>query len=69
MLTNEVLKHGGEEALSYMLSQFEQGNANGLRGQLMMGLCKELLGERNNVSDEALSPNGWFSQLESFERE
>jgi len=55
----DILKHGGEEVLSYMLSQFEQGNADGLRGQLMMGLCKELLGKRNNVSDAALSPDGW----------
>lgn len=59
----DILKNGGEEALSYLLSQFEQGNADGLRGHLMMSLCKKLLGERNNVSDEALSPKAWFSQL------
>ncbi len=41
----DILKYGGEEALAYMLSQFEQGNADGLRGQLMMRLCKELSGE------------------------
>ncbi len=39
---DEILKYGGEEALSYMLSQIEQGKADGLRGHLMMGLCKEL---------------------------
>ena len=46
-----------------MISQFEAGNIDGLRGQIMMILCKELLGDRNNVIDEALSPEEWFSQL------
>ena len=59
----DILKYGGEEALSYMLSQFEQGNADGLRSQIMMRLCKELLGLRNNVSDETLSPMEWFKKL------
>jgi len=60
---DEIHKYGGEEALSYMLSQFELGMAEGLRGQLMMRFCKEFLGERNNVSYEGLSPKEWFSQL------
>lgn len=58
-----IIKYGGEDALSYMLSQFEQGYSDGLRGQIMMRLCKELLGQRNNVSDEKLSPGEWFSKL------
>ncbi|KJS87555.1 DUF5301 domain-containing protein [Desulfosporosinus sp. BICA1-9] len=56
----EIKKYGGEEALSYLLSQFQQGNAVGLRGVLMMRLCQEFLGERNKVSDEALSPQEWL---------
>ncbi len=56
-------KFGGEEALQYMLSQFETGNAEGLRGYIMMVLCKELLGVRNNVDDEALSPQQWYNAL------
>lgn len=56
-------KYGGEEALQYMLSQFEAGNAEGLRGQVMMILCKELLGARNNVVDESLSPQEWYDAL------
>ncbi|MDU5080506.1 DUF5301 domain-containing protein [uncultured Tissierella sp.] len=59
----EIIKNGEEEALQYMISQFEAGNIDGLRGQIMMILCKELLGDRNNVIDEALSPEEWFSQL------
>jgi hypothetical protein len=58
-----ILKHG-EESLSYMLSQFEHGNAEGLRGQIMMRICIELLGQRNNVTDKSLSPMDWFSQLQ-----
>lgn len=56
-------KYGGEDALQYMLSQFEAGNAEGLRGQIMMQLCKELLGVRNNVTDESLSPREWYDSL------
>ena len=58
-----ILKLGGEAALQYMLSQFESGNADGLRGQIMMQLCKELLGIRNNVTDETLSPQEWYENL------
>lgn len=59
-----IIKYGSEEALEYMLYQFEQGNADGLRGAIMMRLCKELLGVRNNVIDEALSPDEWYAQLD-----
>lgn len=57
-------KYGGEDALQYMLTQFEAGNAEGLRGQIMMRLCKELLGARNNVTDESLSPQEWYDALD-----
>ncbi len=53
----------GEDALQYMLTQFEAGNAEGLRGQIMMQLCKEILGVRNNVADEYLSPQEWYNAL------
>lgn len=57
------IKYGGEDALQYMLTQFKIGNAEGLREQIMMRLCKELLGVRNNVSDESLSPQEWYDAL------
>jgi hypothetical protein len=56
-------KYGGEDALQYMLTQFEAGKAEGLRGQIMMQLCQELLGARNNVTDESLSPQEWYNAL------
>ena len=59
-----IIKYGSEEVLEYMLYQFEQGNAGGLRGELMMRLCKELLEAKNNVIDENLSPGEWFAQLD-----
>jgi len=59
-----ILKYGGEKALPYLSGQFKVGNAGGLRGHIMMILCKELLGVRNNVSDETLSPQEWFSRLQ-----
>jgi len=58
-----IIISGNEKALEYMLSQFKDDNAEGLRGQLMMNLCKEILGERNNATDESLSPMEWFTQL------
>ena len=59
----EILKYSmSEETLTYMLTEFEEGHAEGLRGQLLMRLCKEILGDRDNVSEE-LSPKEWFSKL------
>lgn len=64
MAYENILKYGGENALPYVLDQFEAGNAEGLRGQILMWLGKELLGVRNNVSDETLSPKEWYSRLQ-----
>lgn len=65
-----ILKYGGEEALQYMLNQFEQGKGEGLRGQIMMELCKDILRARNVIlregnviTDEALSPQEWYEAL------
>lgn len=49
--------------LEYLLSQFEAGNSSGLRGQIMMRMCKDMLGAQNNVTDESLSPQEWYRQL------
>ena len=49
--------------LEYLLSQFEAGNSSGLRGQIMMRMCKDMLGVQNNVMDESLSPQEWYKQL------
>ncbi|MBM7854183.1 hypothetical protein JOC37_000555 [Desulfohalotomaculum tongense] len=57
-------KYENEEVLKYMLSQFEKGNVEGLRGHIMMALCKELLGVRNNVMDESLTPKEWYEKLD-----
>jgi hypothetical protein len=59
-----IFKYDGEGALQYMLDQFEKGNAEDLRGQIMMILCKELLGAKNNVTDESLSPQEWYEALD-----
>lgn len=54
----------GDEALHYLLAQFgKRSNNNDLRGHIMMALCKDLLGDRNNVTDENLSPQEWYSKL------
>ncbi len=53
----------GDTALDYLLTQFENNNNNGLREYIIMSLCKDILGDRNNVKDESLSPQAWFSQF------
>lgn len=60
----DIIKHGGEDALDYMLTQFEMENSEGMRGKIMMSLSKELLGARNNVTDDSLSPQEWYQALE-----
>jgi beta-lactamase regulating signal transducer with metallopeptidase domain len=52
-----------EGVLEYLLSQFEAGDADGLRGHIMMRMCKDMLGPRNNVTDESLPPSEWYRQL------
>lgn len=49
--------------LEYLLTQFEAGNSSGLRGQIMMRMCKDMLGVQDNVTDESLSPQEWYKQL------
>lgn len=68
MAYETIIKYGGEEALSYMLMRFEEGNVDGLRGEIMMALCKELLGVRNNVDDDTLLAKEWFKQLKIREK-
>lgn len=58
-----IIKYGNEKALVYMLDQFKQGNTEGLRGFIMQQLCKDLLGVRNNVDDESLTPEEWYAAL------
>jgi beta-lactamase regulating signal transducer with metallopeptidase domain len=59
-----ILKDGGEDALNYMLLQFKKGNVkNDLSGQVIMRLCEDQLGQRNNVEDENLLPTEWYSKL------
>ncbi len=49
--------------LEYLLSQFESGDTSGMRGNIMMRMCKDILGVQNNVTDESLSPQEWYKQL------
>lgn len=53
----------GDEALTYLMAQFEKGGQNGLKGHIMMALCKELLGDRNDVTEAYRSPQQWYETL------
>lgn len=59
----DIKKLGGDAALDYMLSQFRAGNADGLRGALMVRLCQDILGPRATWSANAASPQDWYLGL------
>ncbi|WP_163192225.1 M56 family metallopeptidase [Clostridium thermarum] len=62
----DILKMG-DDALSYMLSLFEQREVNGLKAHVMMQLCIDLLGNRNNVKAGSYSsPEEWYSKLSPY---
>lgn len=54
-----ILKYG-DRALSYMLTCFQKGEGDTLKGQLMMLLCKEILGVRLTPDTDNISPTEWF---------
>lgn len=53
----------GDVALTCLLSEFEKGGHDDLKGYIMMASCKELLGARNNVTDGTLTPQEWYRAL------
>lgn len=56
----------GDGALNYLLKQFEKSGSNDLKGYIIMVLCKDLLGDRNNVTDDSLPPQDWFAKLSPY---
>lgn len=61
----DSILRAGRDAENYMLSQFKEGKVkNDLRGQIIMRLCKDWLGSRNNVQDKNLLPTEWYSKLQ-----
>lgn len=64
----ETIVKMGDEALQYMLSLFDQGEDQGLKAHIMMALCIDLLGDRNNVEENAYtSPKEWYAKLSPYE--
>ena len=53
----------GEGALNYMLSCFEKGEGDTLKGYIMMALCNDLLGAKSNLAGQSLPPSEWYRQL------
>ncbi|WOO37592.1 M56 family metallopeptidase [Anaerocolumna sp. AGMB13020] len=53
----------GDVALSYMLICFQKGEGDSLKGELMMLLCNEILGDRSNSAAASLTPTEWFRTL------
>lgn len=54
----------GDEALNYMLSLFKNGETKDLKAHIMMSLCIDILGNRNNVKEGSYSsPEEWYAKL------
>lgn len=63
----ETILKMGDDALIYLLSLFEQREVNGLKAHVMMRLCIDLLGDRNNVKEGSYSsPEEWYSRLSPY---
>lgn len=53
----------GEQALYYFLERFEEGTAKGLRGQIMMRACQDILGENLKVTN--MPAEEWYERYQS----
>lgn len=53
----------GKQALYYLLERFEEGTAKGLRGQVMMRACQDILGE--NIEVINMPAEEWYEQYQS----
>ncbi|GAA0722390.1 hypothetical protein GCM10008905_13820 [Clostridium malenominatum] len=63
---HNILKMG-EEALQYMLTVFESKEVKGIKAHIMMSLCIDLLGDRNNVKEGSYSsPDEWYEKLSPY---
>lgn len=59
---DNILKYG-DAALSYMLTCFQKGEGDTIKGELMMLLSNEILGDRSNSAAASLTPTEWFRTL------
>ncbi len=60
----EAILKLGQPALDYMLSCFENGEGDTLKGHIMKALCQDLLGPRDSLSGEPLQPSEWYEKLQ-----
>lgn len=49
-------------ALPYMFKEFEKGEQTGLKGSIMVKLCRQILGEED-IKYASLSPQDWYNTL------
>lgn len=47
------------KALTYLFSEFKKGGQNGLKGQIMMNLCRTILGEED-IKSAVTTPQDWY---------
>lgn len=57
---NKIVQKG-KQAIHYFLERFEEGTAKGLRGEIMMRACQDILGE-NVVVQNYDNAEQWFEQ-------
>lgn len=47
------------KALTYLFSEFKKGGQNGLKGQIMMNLCRTILGGED-IKSAITTPQDWY---------
>ena len=47
------------KALTYLFSEFKKGGQNGLKGQIMMNLCRTIL-DGEDITSAATTPQDWY---------
>lgn len=53
-----------DNALYYMLSCFQNGEGDTIKGRIMMYLCEELLGDRSYQTVKNMLPTKWYKDLQ-----
>ena len=57
----------GDGAVDYMFSLFKKGNENGLKGNIMMSLCKEILGDKiAKVPGPFKTSEDWYEKTAQY---
>lgn len=59
----EAITKFGDEALTYLLTQLRDHHASGLRGYIIIEICKDMLGPDYSAPKKYDNPDDWYNKL------